>query len=303
MHDEHSPNAFTDRRFAHVRSPTISLVTTLSILSLAACAGKEQAAADTAAKTAQSGDPSPSVVTVTAKDFAFEAPTEIPAGLTTFKLTNDSKNFHHMIIVRLDSGKTASDFVEARKKPGPFPAWAVIMGGPNAPSPSQQSNATFDIQPGNYVMFCGVDIPDGIPHIAKGMFKPLTVTASAGPAAKAPTPDVSIGLKEYAFEVSTPITAGSHVLEVRNTGAQDHEIEIIKLEPGKTIDDFGKWMAKPAGPPPASAVGGVIAGKGGQAYFTADFTPGNYVMLCFIPDAKDGKSHMMHGMVQNFTVN
>jgi hypothetical protein len=47
----------------------------------------------------------------------------------------------------------------------------------------------------------------------------------------------------------------------------------------------------------------VIAGKGARAYFTADFTPGNYVMLCFIPDAKDGKSHMEHGMVQPFTVN
>jgi hypothetical protein len=207
-----------------------------------------------------------------------------------------------MLVVRLDSGKTVNDFTESIKKPGPFPAWAVIVGGPNAPNPSQQSNATFDIQPGNYVVLCVVDIPGGIPHVAKGMFKPLTVTASTAPAAKAPTPDVTIGLKEYAFEVSTPITAGSHTIEVRNTGAQDHEIEVIKLEPGKTPDDFGKWMAKPEGPPPASAIGGVIAAKGGSVYFTADFTPGNYVMVCFIPDAKDGKPHMMHGMVQNFTV-
>lgn len=286
-----------------MRSPTVSLLTALSIVSLAACAGKEQAATDTAGKAAQAGDPSPAVVTVTARDFAFEAPAEIPAGLTTFKLTNDSKNFHHMFLVRLDSGKTVSDFQAATKKPGPFPAWAVIVAGPNAPNPTQQSNATFDLQPGNYVMICVVDIPDGIPHIAKGMFKPLTVTASTSPAAKAPVSDISISLKEYAFEVSKPVAAGSHTFEVRNTGTQDHEIEVIKLEPGKTIDDFGKWAAKPQGPPPASAVGGVIAGKGGgPVYFTADFTPGNYVMLCFIPDAKDGKPHMNHGMVQPFTV-
>lgn len=286
-----------------MHSSTVSLLTTLSILSLAACAGKEQAAADTVAKTAQSGDPSPAVVTVTAKDFAFEAPAEIPAGLTTFRLTNDSKNFHHLILVRLDSGKTASDFTEAIKKPGPFPAWAPIVGGPNAPNPSQQSNATLDVQPGNYVMLCVVDVPGGIPHVAKGMIKALTVTASTA-TAKAPTPDVSIAMKEYGFDVSKPITAGSHTFEVKNTGAQDHEIEIIKLEPGKTVEDLGKWMAKPDGPPPGSAIGGVIAGKGtGPVYFTADFTPGSYVMMCLIPDAKDGKPHLAHGMVQNFTVN
>jgi hypothetical protein len=31
-------------------------------------------------------------------------------------------------------------------------------------------------------------------------------------------------------------------------------------------------------------------------------TPGNYVMLCFLPDAKDGKPHLDHGMVKEFTV-
>jgi hypothetical protein len=267
-----------------------------------ACAGKEQAATDTAAKAAQSGDPSPAVVTVTARDFTFDAPAEIPAGLTTFKLTNDSKGFHHMVLVRLDSGKTVADLGKAMQKPG-FPAWAPVIGGPNVPNPSQESNATFDLQPGNYAMLCLVDIPGGVPHVARGMIRPLTVTASAA-RAKAPTADISIGLKEYAFELSKPVTAGSHTFEVRNTGAQDHEIEVIKLEPGKTMEDFGKWMAKPEGPPPASAVGGVIAGKGaGPVYFTADFTPGNYVMICVIPDAKDGKPHIEHGMAQPFTVN
>jgi len=37
-------------------------------------------------------------------------------------------------------------------------------------------------------------------------------------------------------------------------------------------------------------------------YFTADFTPGNYVFLCFVGDEKDHKPHFAHGMVQNFTV-
>jgi hypothetical protein len=37
-------------------------------------------------------------------------------------------------------------------------------------------------------------------------------------------------------------------------------------------------------------------------YFTANFTPGRYGLLCFLPDAKDGKPHFVHGMVQEITV-
>ena len=37
-------------------------------------------------------------------------------------------------------------------------------------------------------------------------------------------------------------------------------------------------------------------------YFTADLTPGNYALLCFVPDAKDGKPHLEHGMVKQFKI-
>ncbi len=38
--------------------------------------------------------------------------------------------------------------------------------------------------------------------------------------------------------------------------------------------------------------------KGSTAYITADFTPGDYALICFLPDAKDGKPHFTHGMIQ-----
>ena len=37
-------------------------------------------------------------------------------------------------------------------------------------------------------------------------------------------------------------------------------------------------------------------------YFTADFAPGKYGLICFLPDAKDGKPHLAHGMVREITV-
>ena len=78
---------------------------------------------------------------------------------------------------------------------------------------------------------------------------------------------------------------------------------MIRLEPGKTMKELSAWMQKPEGPPPAHGMGGIDAIlPGTTAYFTADLTPGDYVLLCFVPDAKDGKGHYVHGMVKQFKV-
>jgi uncharacterized cupredoxin-like copper-binding protein len=242
-------------------------------------------------------------VTIHAKDFAFEGPAQIPAGMTTIKLINDGPNLHHVDLVRLDSGKTIKDFETALAMPAAPPTWAVGMGGPNAPDPGKEASATLDLQPGNYVMVCFVDMPGGVPHFAKGMISPLTVTAApSGPAAAAPTPDVTITLTDWAFDLSTPLTAGKHIIEVKNAATQEHEVELVRLAPGATLEKFMSWLAKPAGPPPGSALGGIAAFHGAPNYFTADLTPGNYALICFVPDAKDGKPHFEHGMTKAITV-
>jgi hypothetical protein len=63
------------------------------------------------------------------------------------------------------------------------------------------------------------------------------------------------------------------------------------------------WMRKPDGPPPGHGLGGVAGTVPGSTnYFTAELTPGNYLLICFLPDAKDGKPHFMHGMTKSVTV-
>jgi hypothetical protein len=57
------------------------------------------------------------------------------------------------------------------------------------------------------------------------------------------------------------------------------------------------------GQPPAMPVGGVAVIERGQSgSFTADLTPGNYGLICFVPDAKDGKLHLQHGMMRDIKV-
>jgi hypothetical protein len=64
-----------------------------------------------------------------------------------------------------------------------------------------------------------------------------------------------------------------------------------------------EWTAKQEGPPPGAPMGGTVGLSGGHTnYVHADFEPGEYALICFLPDAKDGKPHFMHGMVKQFSV-
>lgn len=285
-----------------------TLALTLAIAAAAACAPKDQPAATadsaaTAAAATSAGAPSaPPVVTVHAADFKFDGPDSIPAGMVTFHLINDGTTFHHMQLVRLDSAKTFADLQAAIAKPGPMPAWITFVGGPNAPDPKSESNATMNMPAGNYAMLCFVDVPGGVPHVAKGMERSLTVVPSTMNYA-APKPDVTLTLSDYSFETSVPLKAGPQTIEVRNNGPQLHEVELIRLAPGKKEKDVLAWMQKPNGPPPGSGIGGVAGAAPGEvSYFTADLTPGDYMLICFLPDRKDGKPHFMKGMVKTVTV-
>ncbi len=69
------------------------------------------------------------------------------------------------------------------------------------------------------------------------------------------------------------------------------------------MDDFMKWGATYQGPVPVSVVGGTTAAVAGiPQRITVDFTPGQYILICFVPDAADGKPHFMKGMMRTFTV-
>ena len=285
---------------AHPRS---SMVMIAALLAGVACRRSDRAAsgADSAGPPAAAA--SPNVVVFHAKDYAFTGPAQIPAGMTTFELVNDGPGIHHMAIVRLDSGKTLVDAERALKQKGPPPHWMVLVGGPNAPSPHDSANATLDMQPGSYALMCMVDIPNHVPHFIHGMVSPLTVTPSSDSSATAPRADEVITMTDFSFQLANPLTAGKHTIAVRNTGAQPHELELIRLASGKTPDEVLKWMEKPSGPPPGEALGGVAPFIGGhEVYFTADLAPGKYMLVCFIPDVKDGKPHFVHGMMQEVTV-
>jgi len=249
----------------------------------------------------------PNVVTVIATDYAFTAPDTIPAGLTTFKMVNQGAEPHQAVVLGA-ADRGWEEIRTATMTPGPIPAWLTFPAGPGVVVSGDTANATSHLEPGNYFIVCFIPSADGTPHVMKGMVRRLVVrpaplTASAP--APAPQADITITLSDYSFGLSTPLTAGTHTIRVENAGPQLHEVGIEQLAPGKTLADWQRWAAGGMkGMGPARPVGGLVGpDKGKVGWFTVTLTPGKYLLACYVPDAKDNKPHIEHGMVREITVN
>ena len=245
----------------------------------------------------------PNVVTVNTREFAYELPDTVPSGLTTFHLHNEGKQPHHLMLYRLDPGRTLSDVFAELSAGGPLPDWMHPAGGPNAVPTGGDSYGTVVLRPGNYVAFCHVKSPDRILHFRKGMIRGLTVAPSPGRAAPLPAADLTITLRDYDFVFSRPPTRGRQLIAVTNAGSQTHEIILSRLAPGKTVGDFIAWMNTQHGPAPVRPSGGTTdVAPGDTMVIAVDLESGMYSAVCRVRDARDGRTHDLHGMRMDFAV-
>ena len=279
------------------------LMMAAAALALAGCTAgesKEQEHRPVGAAAAE-----PNVITVRTRDYVFyEMPDSIPAGPTTIQLANDGPDLHHVWLIRLEEGKTLPDLMKAvQAGHGAMPSWAVDVGGPNTPVPGGVASATLNLEAGTYVLICVIPAKDGVPHIMKGMVRSLKVLPNGTGDTHLPQADVVLTLKDYAFEFDKPIRAGRQTIRVENAAQQSHEAILVEVAPGKTVHDVLAWLEKPQGPPPGKPLGGTTGLAQGEINLIShDFTPGKYGLICFVPDTGDGKPHVAHGMVREFTV-
>ena len=279
------------------------LIAGAMMLALSACTRgetKEQSTDETAKTVVVVNE-----VTVRTRDFVFlDLPDTIQSGATNFRLVNDGPDLHHVWLIRLEEGKTMADLMQALKTThGALPAWAVDVGGPNTPVPGEETAATLDLEAGKYVLICVIPGKDGVPHVMKGMVRELTVVANRNPA-PLPKADIVLTLNDYSFQFDKPVKRGVQTIRVENGAQQSHEVVLIQLAPGKKVQDMMAWFdGGMQGPPPGKPIGGTTGFAPGEVnIITHDFAPGSYGMVCFVGDAKDGKPHVAHGMVTEFTV-
>ena len=243
-----------------------------------------------------------------AHDFAFTTPAEVAPGLTRVRLINHGPSWHEALITRLPEGVESDAYLAAARAGESFPVGATDFGGPGKVATGDSSEVIVDLEPGRYVVVCWSDN-----HVTSGMLASLLITVSADSgtrqAGAAPVDSATgeVRLVDFRIEHDSGLyRSGTNVLRVRNTGQRPHDLTYYRLEPGKTLQDFGQWFATREGPPPAVPVGGVVTlAPGRENLVRLELTPGQYFAGCGTPETgDDGKVtlHIRMGMYEVFEV-
>jgi uncharacterized cupredoxin-like copper-binding protein len=252
-------------------------------------------------------------VTVTAVEYSFDAPESVPSGWTRFTLQNEGEADHDFQLFKLETGRTLDDMMAALEAEGP-PEWAEAYGSATAAA-GESSWFAADLTPGSYAYLSFGSSEGGPPDAAQGMMGMLTVTetgaAGTGDAGTFPIDqDVAIDLVDYQFVIDGEFAAGEQVLRVRNSGTELHEVIFFKLREGKTMADFMATLERemsgemvPEEEIPGEFAGGLFLSPGRESYAPQVFTPGDYVLICFIPSPEhDMQTHAELGMIRQVTI-
>lgn len=243
------------------------------------------------------------------KTYSFSVPDGLTAGAAQFNLQNDDDEPHHMQLFKMNDDATMADVQSALQSQDPVGAMLQIglfEGGTGTTNPMSESevDAIVDLSEGNWLVLCFIEAADGLPHLAHGMIQPFEVGPASGEAPALPDADVTIDAVDFAYPDASLPAQG--VIEFTNTSqAQPHEMNVFKLAEGATQDDVVAFFEgeAPSGPPPFTAEGGVQAILPGTSQEAAiDLDPGDYVLICGIPDPTDGVPHFKKGMVTTVTV-
>ena len=252
---------------------------------------------------AASGSPQ-SVATFSAWDHRFEGPDTIPGGQTTIRLQHRGKELHQLQLLKLDQGKSPADLAAAlRAGGGAVPQWAKHMGGPNGIGAGDTSEATMYLDPGSYVIICGIPTKNHQTHAALGMQKALVVAKNA-PAPPEFYGNFHMAMFDYEFVVVQPLKKGRHTFYVINRGSQTHQASLVRLDPGASAEDvLAAFGSETPVPLPGKLIGGMSGLEpGGDGTFTAEFIPGRYIIICLFSAPTTRDSHAAKGMVMNFTI-
>jgi hypothetical protein len=231
-------------------------------------------------------------ITITARDFAFAMSDQLQIGFVDITLANQGAEEHQAQFARLNDGVTLDQLKAALKK-GPEAALPLVApaGGINSVKPGESQEVILDLAEGEYIVLDLIAGKDNIPHTEKGMIQAFKVTGASNHGQVKPSQaDVQVTLKDFSFELPSTLKSGLLTYKVTNQGPQPHEVVLLKLAPGKTLQDVQAALHSESAPPGASA------------WHKMNLAPGNYVALCFIPDKASGMQHAQKGMVVEFTV-
>lgn len=241
-------------------------------------------------------------IEITAHDYGFGVSPTLLGGLVDMALVNQGNELHYAAFARPVEGKTLADVRAALTTPpgsvppGPPPWMEHAALGTVAPGIT--SRMTVNLPTGPYVLFCAFPAPDGTPHNVLGMM--VDVEVAGGTAGSLPKTLATVPSFDFAFgNLPNPnLKAGTNRITLENRGRQVHEIDLVELADGKTVDDAVAWADTLQDPPPIHFLGGAAVNAGLSAVGTFELKPGaRYAFVCIVPDTLgDFAPHLTKGM-------
>ncbi|MDQ1488261.1 MAG: hypothetical protein QOJ23_775 [Actinomycetota bacterium] len=255
-------------------------------------------------------------ITVTATEYAFDAPRLVTGGVVNLTLRNAGRERHEALIVKVGDTpqpkvvQALDAFVNTRGQP--IPDFLDFYGGIGTLSKGTESKASLTLPPGKYAIVCTLTdfdslnaklIPPGAnaPELyTKGMYAPLTVRGDGG--AALPGGDGTIVASDYAFKLP-PFGAGPRTFVFRNDGAQPHFASIGEFPAGVDADAGRKALEALVGanplapapdgtPEPADVAFAEPLGPKSAETFQLTLQAGRtYSIACFLSDRGGGPSH------------
>lgn len=249
--------------------------------------------------------------------------TSVPAGWTTFRLTNASPVLHFLFLEQLPGARTSVDLLsevspifqdvadlnaegkieEANAKFADLPDWfqeIVFRGGPGFLSPGHTGEATLYLEPGNYMMECYIKNADGVFHWNLGMHLDLLVTDEVSDAEPPSDPTVEFTITDDGLAVDGTPRVGENLVAV-HFQQQSHpliakDVHVVRVGDGVDLDATAHWMdafqadgliSTPENPAPAVFLGGVHEMPlGDTAYFPVTLEAGDYAWISEQPAAE-----------------
>ncbi|MGX5695244.1 hypothetical protein ACWKWP_03505 [Agromyces soli] len=115
---------------------------------------------------------------------------------------------------------------------------------------------------------------------------------------------VAVTAKSYEFGgLPDTLPAGMVSVQLTNESEDPHVIDVMRIpDDATTVEQIiadpeaamGSGLVEPAG-------GGAFTMPGGVGYFSTEFEPGRYLVLCMIPDSEN-VTHAAHGMYHELVV-
>jgi hypothetical protein len=271
-----------------------ALAASLSLIASGVLVG---GAAEASRPTSQS-KAAPVVVTIDSQR-TITIPTTIQPGVNEFRITSAKASSFQIIQVAegytveqagadVEKGLNKGD-VKALKR---FEKNVILFGGTSS-KPDAPGVLWVDLAPGSYF---AIDtrarrLTDFFPFTAVGAETGANMPAS--PKLKA--------IKSATWAERPVSIPRKGTLIFKNAALQNHFLILSKLKRGKTMKDFAEWVeADFEGRPPLESGAGLDSGvisPGRAMAFDYKLPAGNYVMMCFWPDATmHGMPHVAMGM-------